>query len=46
MLEIAEQICKRIADEIINKRQTVRQVFKRYMFTAEIDDEEEELIMP
>lgn len=46
MIDVAEKIFIRIAEELIEKGHTVRDTFKDYIFQAEIDDEVYELLPP
>jgi len=46
MIDVAEKIFVRIADEIIKKQITVRTVWNEYLYPAEIDGEEYELLSP
>lgn len=46
MIDVAEKIFVRIADEIIKKQVTVRAVWNRFISIAMIDGEEYELIEP
>lgn len=46
MIDVAERIFIRVAEEIIQQGTTVRQVFERNIFGAEIDGEQYELLTP
>jgi len=46
MIDIAEKIFVRIADEIIKQQLTVREILQEHIFPAEIDGEEYELLSP
>ena len=46
MIDVAEKIFIRIADEIIKQNVSVRQVWQQHIFPAEIDGEEYELLSP
>jgi len=46
MIDIAEKIFVRIADEMVKKKVTVRQVMQPYISLAEIDGEPFELLSP
>jgi hypothetical protein len=46
MIDVAEKIFIRIADEIIKNKVTVRMVWNEHLFPAEIDGEEYELLSP
>ena len=44
MIDIAEKIFVRIADQIIKQNVTIRQVFQQHIFPAEIDGDAYELL--
>ena len=46
MIDVAEKIFVRIADEIIKQQLTVRQVLQEHIFPAEIDGDQYELLSP
>lgn len=46
MIDVAEKIFIRIAEEIIAQKLTVRKVLQRNIFDAEIDGEQFELLSP
>ena len=46
MIDVAEKIFVRIADEIIKQQLNVRQVLQEHIFPAEIDGDQYELLSP
>lgn len=46
MIDVAEKIFVRIAEEMVRKQVTVRQVLQPYIEIAEIDHEPYELLLP
>jgi hypothetical protein len=46
MMDVAEKIFVRIAEEIIKNKVSVRMVWNQHLFPAEIDGEEYELLSP
>lgn len=46
MIDVAEKIFVRIADEIIKQQLSVREIWSQHIFLAEIDGEEYELLAP
>lgn len=46
MIDVAEKIFVRIADEMVAKKVSVRQVLQPYITLAEIDGEPYELLSP
>ena len=46
MIDVAERIFIRIADEIVKNRVTIRSVWQRCLFLAEIEGQEYELLAP
>ena len=46
MIDVAEKIFVRIAEEMVNKKVSVRQVLQPYISLAEIDNEPYELLAP
>ena len=46
MIDVAEKIFVRIAEEIIKNKVSVRMVWNQHLFPAEIDGEEYELLSP
>ncbi len=46
MIDVAEKIFIRIADEIIQQKLTVRQVLNQHIFLADIDGQQYELLSP
>lgn len=46
MIDVAEKIFIRIADEIIKQKVTVRQVLNQHIFLADIDGQQYELLSP
>ena len=46
MIDVAEKIFVRIAEEIIKNKFSVRMVWNQHLFPAEIDGEEYELLSP
>jgi len=46
MIDVAERLFVKIADEIIKNKVTVGMVWSQYLFPADIDGEEYELLAP
>ena len=46
MIDIAEKLFVKIADQIISQKVSVRTVWNHYLFPADIDGEEYELLAP
>ena len=46
MIDIAEKLFVKIADQIIQQKVSVRTVWNQYIFPADIDGEEYELLAP
>jgi hypothetical protein len=46
MIDVAEKIFIKIADEICKQRKTVRDIWHQYLFIGEIEGEEFELLSP
>ena len=46
MIDVAEKIFVKIADQIIQQKVTVRSLLQRHIFPAEIDGDQYELIAP
>jgi len=46
MIDVAEKIFIKIADEIIKQKRTVRDIWQPYLFIGEIEGNEYELLSP